>query len=512
MPTALFARQHHYPFRPEYSHLHYIHHSKSLPIITEQEHVPSLISTTRVDSAFTGPTPHRVSPLRFRTSRRPLRPSPLKMTTLSYMPNASLALGGGPDSPPDLTNSKSSKSSSLHSSAISDVMGPSDLSHFEDINLDDIRGPGVFPMPKPGTHRSLYESSRPSAVSRNTAPTPQAAHHSFRDLTGGSKKPRHLNLKGHTNNVPRPQTRPQTQLHAPGKMRRGFTSPSAPSLANITNLTGPPHRSGSRSPSPAQSHKSFTSAPRTLSRKSSRNLEVSPAPSSMSVRRTSSTHRKTAKEREAECDDNDDDELPEDAIIWNVPMSPRPMQDRSRAPSSCGSPPQTSPSPVVSRPHSSRGKSPEKNSPAPSNRRPSPHPSNAEDKENQPPMASLVRQRTHTWESRYTTLDADARKLTEALEEYQTEIEHQQEVKRQLPGLSRSSSVERPVEPKRKAVSLPPIRKNDPLIDPLQPSEEKTKYLSRTRPSWLPPKDPKEEKKHLKEYQRMLSRIEQAGK
>jgi hypothetical protein len=100
--------------------------------------------------------------------------------------------------------------------------------------------------------------------------------------------------------------------------------------------------------------------------------------------------------------------------------------------------------------------------------------------------------------------------LTEALEEYQTEIDHQQEVKRQQPGLSRSASLNTP-EPKTKAVVLPPIRKSDPLIDPFQPSEEKTKYLSRTRPSWLPPKNPKEEKKHLKEYQKMLARIEESG-
>lgn len=29
--------------------------------------------------------------------------------------------------------------------------------------------------------------------------------------------------------------------------------------------------------------------------------------------------------------------------------------------------------------------------------------------------------------------------------------------------------------------------------------------MSRTRPSWLPPKDPAEEKRHLKEYQRMMA-------
>lgn len=100
--------------------------------------------------------------------------------------------------------------------------------------------------------------------------------------------------------------------------------------------------------------------------------------------------------------------------------------------------------------------------------------------------------------------------MTEKLEEFQVEFERKQEVKRQQPGLVRSNSLDHP-DPKSKKTTLPPIRKSDPLIDPFQPSAEKQKYLSRTRPSWLPPKNPKEEKKHLKEYQRMLARIEEAG-
>jgi hypothetical protein len=96
------------------------------------------------------------------------------------------------------------------------------------------------------------------------------------------------------------------------------------------------------------------------------------------------------------------------------------------------------------------------------------------------------------------------------LEDFQTEVEKKQEVKRQQPGLSRSPSLSEP-EPKAKRATLPPVRKSDPLIDPFQPSAEKQKYLSRTRPSWLPPKNPKEEKKHLKEYQKMLARIEETG-
>jgi len=503
MPTALFATHHHSPFGPgaaESADLHYIHHSQSLSIISEHDYVHSLIPS-RDFCAQAAPnrasSRRRIGGIEQQNANRK-EPRPL-MTTLTYSPDTM----GPPGSPPDLTNSKSSKSSSFHSSGMSDVMGPSDLSHFEDINLDDGQGPNSFPMPLPSPNRLLFEGSRSSIPSSRN--TPHAAQHSFRDLTGGSK-PRYPNLKSQGSNA----SRSQLQLHAPGKhMKRGFTSPSAPSLAN---LSAPTRRS--RTPSPAKPQ-SYTSAPRTLSRKSSRTLEVSPS-SSLGTRRQSWGHgvRKTAKEREAECDD-EDDEVPEDAYMWNVPMSPRPVQERSPAPSSCGSPPQSSHSPPTSRPVSLKdGASSAKTSPALSDRRfpppLSPNPESTESKESFPPVPPAL-ERQRTWEETYTTLDPDARKLTEALEEYQTEIDHHEEIKRQKPGLSRSASLDR-AEPKTKTAVLPPIRKSDPLIDPFQPSEEKTKYLSRTRPSWLPPKNPKEEKKHLKEYQKMLARIEEMGK
>jgi hypothetical protein len=43
------------------------------------------------------------------------------------------------------------------------------------------------------------------------------------------------------------------------------------------------------------------------------------------------------------------------------------------------------------------------------------------------------------------------------------------------------------------------------MIDPLPISKEKEAVLSRTRPSWLPPKNPAEERRHLKEYQKMMA-------
>ncbi|KAJ4370610.1 hypothetical protein N0V83_005131 [Neocucurbitaria cava] len=421
------------------------------------------------------------------------------MATLAYSHDAQSVFGIPPGSPPDLTNSKSSKSSSFHSSTLSDYMGPtgSDLSHFEEINLDEAAGgPSSFPMPVSSSNRIVFEAAKPSSSGRSLS-HPHIAQQSFRDLTG-TPKPKYPSLKGQVNHAVQRQ---QSQLSAPGKqLRRGFTSPSAPSLTSLS--INAPNRS-SRSQSPSNSHK-YPSSPRTLSRKSSRNLDVLPSPA-LSTRRQSwqDSKRKTVKEREAECDDEDDD-LPEDAVIWNVPISPRPVQERSPAPSACSSPPQTSPIPSPREPLSA------KTSPAPSLSRYSPrtHSPNIPYRGDSPPT-QLIRQRTNTWEDTYTALDPDAKKLTEALEEFQSEFERKQEVKRQLPGLTRSASLSQP-EPKAKKTILPPVRKSDPLIDPFQPSAEKQKYLSRTRPSWLPPKNPKEEKKHLREYQQMLARIAEA--
>ena len=64
--------------------------------------------------------------------------------------------------------------------------------------------------------------------------------------------------------------------------------------------------------------------------------------------------------------------------------------------------------------------------------------------------------------------------------------------------------------PKAGNIHLPPVQKSN--LDFMPISKEKEAILSRTRPSWLPPKDPREEKKHLKEYQRMMAASLEAEK
>ncbi|KPI45720.1 TBC domain-containing protein [Cyphellophora attinorum] len=64
--------------------------------------------------------------------------------------------------------------------------------------------------------------------------------------------------------------------------------------------------------------------------------------------------------------------------------------------------------------------------------------------------------------------------------------------------------------PRPQKIQLPPIQKGN--LDFMPFSKEKEAVLSRTRPSWLPPKDPREEQKHLKQYQQMMAASLEAEK
>lgn len=107
--------------------------------------------------------------------------------------------------------------------------------------------------------------------------------------------------------------------------------------------------------------------------------------------------------------------------------------------------------------------------------------------------------RAKSWTAALSELSEEAKALTEALEAHDDE-----EMTRQsFNGSYRPG--ERPSRVQSSLAELPPLRRTEILIDPLPISKEKEAVLSRTRPSWLPPKNPAEEKRHLKEYQKMMS-------
>lgn len=110
-----------------------------------------------------------------------------------------------------------------------------------------------------------------------------------------------------------------------------------------------------------------------------------------------------------------------------------------------------------------------------------------------------------------SALSEEARVITEALEIHAeaSERKHEEEVQKGI--TSSLPNFEAAINASRSNIELPPLRKSNVMIDPLPISKEKEKVLARTRPSWLPPKDPKEEKKHLREYQRMMAASHEAG-
>jgi hypothetical protein len=221
------------------------------------------------------------------------------------------------------------------------------------------------------------------------------------------------------------------------------------------------------------------------------------------------------KELEDEIHDSDE-ELPEDAVIWNVPISPRPPQERdaSRSPKRPDSgevSPTDSPKGLgINSGLKSRSRSPKTwpISPLtnPSLPRSISMTAMREERYNLTPRSG-----PKSWDMAMNELSNEARELTQVLETFAEEKEREQEdqvqsrsPKRRLSTQKRSVTLS--------SIELPPMRKGDIMIDPLPISKEKEKVLTRTRPSWLPPKDPDEEKRHLKEYQKMMAKALEAEK
>ncbi|KKZ65832.1 hypothetical protein EMCG_01217 [[Emmonsia] crescens] len=409
------------------------------------------------------------------------------------------AISVAPDSPPELSGSKSSKSSSFHSS--SQHSGPdgilADISNFEDIGLEEeYVDPRHFAQDKFALRPNRRVSS---GIGPRT--TPMAT--TTRDLTASTNRKDNPKLHGQVRgaleamqSLSLPRSRSGT--------RRVISSPSTPSLQ-----LRPSSRQRSRSPSPG-------TQPIPLSPANSTPLPPRPRlSSSRSFTRSISQQRprKTIEELEDEYHDSDE-ELPEDATLWNVPISPRPPQERpggrgsspdrrspgprpiplshSTSAPPLSAPPTTSP-PTSARP--TRPKLPRASSLGPSRTQPSPR-----------------SPRVNSWNLVMSELSEEAKILTEALEFHADAATQRREERLQSGKSSTRSSLEQGKRESNGMIQLPPLQKSNIMIDPLPISKEKEKVLSRTRPSWLPPKDPKEERKHLSEYKRMMALSREADK
>ncbi|KAL8680445.1 MAG: hypothetical protein Q9186_003343 [Xanthomendoza sp. 1 TL-2023] len=442
---------------------------------------------------------------------------PANPITTAYNDMASLATQA-PSSPPGLTGSKSSKSSSFHSSSHEGTDALlSDITHFEDIGLDE--------EPILST-RELYgydSTTKPPppqamATAMNGKKQNAAAMTNTRDLTAAGQRPKFGNAQRPVKPLSGLGIIQPLAVHGPNGFKRGHRSPSSPSLAQqaMSNL--------SRSRSPSPSHPSARSAslqplqrPATL-----QGPALSSAPKRPPIRRGSwQPSRKSIKELEDEYVDEDED-LPDDASLWNVPLSPRPPTERSAispgtspAPSTRTSPerqpafnpkegslkdlrsPRMPPISMASREvlnHSNGHRTPPIKSI---------YPPSLSSAGTMPVHHPLVKARAKSWTVAMSELSDEAKSLTEALESH-VDLSgklHEDAVQSGLAPIR--PSIEKSARSKT-SVELPPLRMNNVMIDPLPISKEKERVLSRTRPSWLPPKDQKEEKKHLKEYQRMM--------
>ncbi|KJZ80093.1 hypothetical protein HIM_00807 [Hirsutella minnesotensis 3608] len=376
-----------------------------------------------------------------------------------------------PDSPPGMTTSKSSKTSSFHSLNSNDGSLVADVGHFEDIGLEDDGSSLKSPA---------YVSAKPL-----TSPEPVPASTFSRNLSVGRRAPK-----------PR---RSYPNLH-------NNLSAANPRSTNLAVITDPRTLGLTRGSSPTS-----PSAPRFRNRSTSPVVSLNPRDPSFSARPRrgswqSSRERKTLEELENECDEDDGDDIPDDIVLDNVPISPRPSHQRSpsRSPTLSLSPDRApkervrsvgNGTPPVAQDQGSLRSPPWKSD--------TPDPS---------PMGTL-RSRTRSWNAALAELSAEAKALTEKLEEHADEMDEQYAKQASFPARPNTWNASQTTpahlyEKKERVKStpeLPPLRRTNIMVDPLPISKEKEAVLSRTRPSWLPPKDPNEEKRHLREYQRMMA-------
>lgn len=390
-----------------------------------------------------------------------------------------IASVSAPGTPPELTESHSSKSS--YGSRIS---SPEDFAgtnmNFEEINLEDDHHTN-------GTRQISARSSSKENVTQQPSIT---------------KRPALATLQTHENRHLRAVENGVKSAATPVS-KRYFSSPTVPA-------SSPRNPARTRSESPAL-HK-VPSASRLGQ------FAHTPA-SSLAIpgRRGSwQPNRKTIYEIEAEYHDSDD-ELPEDASLFNVPISPFPSHPRSAPRSARSSAPGSperegerelnaiNPAPIPLGHARTRRETPSKrrNGPKPPSRQKLPARvssaglTQSKSASTSPRMERFTR--TKSWNLVMADLDHEARIIAEKLDFHQ-----------EVASKSANSSTNSFRSSAPGAIPLPPIQKG--TLDFMPMSKEKEAVLSRTRPSWLPPKDPREEKKHLQEYQQMMKASIEAEK
>lgn len=204
------------------------------------------------------------------------------------------------------------------------------------------------------------------------------------------------------------------------------------------------------------------------------------------LRRSKSSNRLTTKQLELQFEAEDaDDEIPSDSLVWNVPLSPAlyAKTQQTKSAEKVQQQQQLQPRPKT--------RSKRKNyRPNPSSPSQSGAPNNA--------LASIKESGPTLYFSNVglENLSEDARDLTVAFQQLPTANTFDQDINR--------------VNEQASTLKLPPKNRNSNFSNGGLPvSKEKEAVLSRTRPSWLPPKSPEEERRHVLEYQKMMAHVSQ---
>ncbi|KAI1428053.1 hypothetical protein F5Y12DRAFT_71072 [Xylaria sp. FL1777] len=397
-----------------------------------------------------------------------------------------------PGSPPGMSSSKSSKASSLRSftSDIGDDVSAS-VGHFEEIGLEDdaiSNDSHSRSNPIPNPYMSTFASDLRAVSAKHVGPN---LHPQTRDLSHPRMQRDVISLTKMRPVAPSLATQfrdTSTQSltlnvgHRPRLANRALSTRSASSVSTARRH---------RSPSPNLPPNSL--APR--------DPNIAPRPRRSSWQSTRETKPAPAAEREFDDDDGDDD-IPDGFILDNVPLSPRPPSERSSSrPVSASTSPERPPKERV---RSVGNGTPPVAADQGSLKSPTWRSDHSSDSQRSTAL-SPIKGRAKSWTAAISGLNAEAKALTEKLEEHADELERR--------GVLQSTIRPAPKPRVKSALAeLPPLRRSNIMIDPLPISKEKEAVLSRTRPSWLPPKDPAEEKKHLKEYQKMMASSMEADK
>ncbi|KAI1412474.1 TBC domain-containing protein [Hypoxylon sp. FL1857] len=408
-----------------------------------------------------------------------------------------------PGSPPGMTSSAiTSRASSVRSFSDDGDNGiTTDVAHFEEIGLDD--------------DVASIDASHFRDTTIKSGPNPYSASFAS-DLRAASAKHVGPQIHPQTRDLARPRP-PLRTVPSFSRSRPGASSLTAhfrdTSTRSLSTGIGPEPQSG---PLPMRGLSVRSASSATVSRRrrspspnvSTRSL--SPRDPSLAVphpRRSSwqsGREPKSAIDLEKECDDDDDDNIPDDLILDNVPLSPRPPMERSASrPSSTSTSPERRPKERV---RSVGNGTPPVAVHQGSLKSPTWKTDSSSSTDSLRSTASSAKGRAKSWTAAISELSPEAKALTEKLEEHADELDKH--------GVHHSTYARPPPKPRVKSAlaELPPLRRTNIMIDPLPVSKEKEAVLSRTRPSWLPPKDPAEERRHLKEYQKMMASSIEADK